>query len=68
MEPCGKSEISAALCHRGVIHGVWDTDLPLPMVVKNGLLTAVIWTILLYYINLGLKQLEEAKKRSAVSD
>ena len=51
-----------------VIHGVWDTDLPLPMVIKNGLLTAVIWTILLYYINLGLKQLEEAKKRSAVSD
>ena len=28
------------------------------------LLTAVIWTILLYYINLGLKQLEEAKKRA----
>ena len=51
-----------------VIHGVWDTDLPLPMIIKNGLLTAVIWTILLYYINLGLKQLEEAKKRSAVSD
>ncbi len=47
-----------------VIHGVWDTDLPLPMIIKNGLLTAVIWTILLYYINLGLKQLEEAKKRA----
>ena len=47
-----------------VIHGIWDYDLPLPMLVQCGLLTVVIWVILFHYINVGLRQIDEIKQQT----
>lgn len=45
-----------------ILHGIWDMPFELPYYIKPAALTALAWIVIIYFINLGLKQVDEAKK------
>ena len=45
-----------------VLHGVWDMPIQTPMYLLQIGLTVLAWIVIIYFINLGLKQIDEAKK------
>ncbi len=45
-----------------VLHGVWDMPITLPFYGLQIILTILAWLVIIYYINLGLKQIDDAKK------
>lgn len=44
-----------------VLHGVWDMPINTPYYLLQIFLTVAAWIVIVYFINLGLKQVDEAK-------
>ena len=45
-----------------VLHGVWDMPINLPYYILPLTLTILAWAVIIYFINLGLKQVDDAKE------
>lgn len=45
-----------------LLHGIWDMPIPSPYYIVQIILTVLAWIVIIYFINLGLKQIEEAKE------
>ena len=45
-----------------VLHGIWDMPINLPYYLLQITLTILAWLVIIYFINLGLKQVDDAKK------
>ena len=45
-----------------VLHGIWDMPINLPFYGVPIIMTVLAWLVIIYFINLGLKQVDEAKK------
>ena len=45
-----------------VLHGMWDMPINTPYYLLQIVLTVVAWLVIVYFINLGLKQVDDAKK------
>ena len=45
-----------------VLHGVWDMPIQLPYYIVQITLIILAWLVIIYFINLGLKQVDDAKK------
>ena len=45
-----------------VLHGVWDMPIQVPYYLVQIGLTIAAWLVIIYFINLGLKQIDDAKK------
>ena len=45
-----------------VLHGIWDMPIELPYYSVQIAMTIIAWIVIIYFINLGLKQIDEAKK------
>ena len=45
-----------------ILHGVWDMPIQTPYYLLQIVLTVLAWVVIIYFINLGLKQIDEAKK------
>ena len=48
-----------------VLHGIWDMPISLPYCGIPIILTILAWLVIIYYINLGLKQVDDDKKLAA---
>lgn len=48
-----------------VLHGIWDMPINLPFYGVPIIMTVLAWIVIIYFINLGLKQVDEAKKLEA---
>ena len=44
-----------------VLHGVWDMPINTPYCLLQIVLTIFAWLVIIYFINLGLKQVDDAK-------
>ena len=44
-----------------VLHGVWDMPINTPYYLLQIVLTIFAWLVIIYFINLGLKQVDDAK-------
>lgn len=44
-----------------VLHGVWDMPINTPYYLLQITLTGAAWLVIIYFINLGLKQVDDAK-------
>ena len=47
-----------------LLHGIWDMPIDLPYYSVQIVLTIAAWLVIIYFINLGLKQIDDAKKLS----
>ena len=47
-----------------LLHGIWDMPIDLPYYSVQIGLTIAAWLVIIYFINLGLKQIDDAKKLS----
>ena len=57
------------ICLISVIeHGIWDMPINLPYYSVQIILTIVAWIVIIYFINLGLKQIDEAKELKLKKD
>ena len=45
-----------------VLHGVWDMPINTPYYLLQITLTVIAWLVIIYFINLGLKQVDDAKE------
>ena len=45
-----------------VLHGIWDMPINAPYYIVQITVTILAWLVIIYYINLGLKQVDDAKK------
>lgn len=45
-----------------VLHGVWDMPINSPYCIVQITVTILAWLVIIYYINLGLKQVDDIKK------
>lgn len=45
-----------------ILHGIWDMPISLPYYITQIAMTILAWLVIIYFINLGLKQVDEAKK------
>ena len=45
-----------------VLHGVWDMPINTPYNLLQITLTILAWVVIVYFINLGLKQVDDAKE------
>ncbi len=45
-----------------VLHGIWDMPIDLPYYSLQILMTILAWIVIIYFINLGLKQIDDAKE------
>ncbi|MCI5835182.1 MAG: PrsW family glutamic-type intramembrane protease [Firmicutes bacterium] len=45
-----------------ILHGVWDMPINTPYYLLQIALTVIAWLVIIYFINLGLKQVDDAKK------
>ncbi len=45
-----------------LLHGIWDMPINLPYYSVQIALTIAAWLVIIYFINLGLKQIDDAKK------
>lgn len=51
-----------------VLHGIWDMPINLPFYGVPIIMTILAWIVIIYFINLGLKQVDEAKKLEATEN
>lgn len=51
-----------------VLHGIWDMPINLPFYGVPIIMTVLAWIVIVYFINLGLKQVDEAKKLEAAEN
>ena len=45
-----------------ILHGVWDMPINTPYYLLQIVLTVIAWLVIIYFINLGLKQVDDAKE------
>lgn len=45
-----------------LLHGIWDMPISSPYCIVQIILTIAAWIVIIYFINLGLKQIDDAKK------
>lgn len=45
-----------------VLHGIWDMPINSPYYLVQITMTILAWLVIIYFINLGLKQVDDAKK------
>ena len=45
-----------------VLHGIWDMPINLPYYMTQIAMTILAWLVIIYFINLGLKQVDDAKQ------
>ena len=45
-----------------LLHGIWDMPISSPYYIVQIALTAAAWVVIIYFINLGLKQIDDAKR------
>lgn len=45
-----------------ILHGIWDMPINLPYYASQIAMTVLAWLVIIYFINLGLKQVDDAKK------
>ena len=45
-----------------VLHGIWDMPIEAPYYLIQIIMTVLAWLVIVYFINLGLKQIDDAKK------
>ena len=45
-----------------VLHGIWDMPIQAPYYLVQIAMTILAWLVIIYFINLGLKQIDDAKK------
>ncbi len=45
-----------------ILHGVWDMPINSPYCIVQIILTILAWLVIIYFINLGLKQVDDAKE------
>lgn len=45
-----------------ILHGVWDMPINMPYYLLQIGLTIAAWAVIIYFINLGLKQIDDAKR------
>ena len=46
-----------------LLHGIWDMPINIPYNLLQIGLTIAAWVVVIYFINLGLKQVDDAKKQ-----
>ena len=46
-----------------ILHGIWDMPISLPYYLLQISLTIIAWLVIIYFINLGLKQVDEVKEK-----
>lgn len=51
-----------------VLHWLWDCPINSPLYIFHIGLTVVAWIVIVYFINLGLKQIDDAKMRKKDSE
>ena len=44
-----------------LLHGIWDMPISSPYYIAQITLTVAAWVVIIYFINLGLKQIDDAK-------
>lgn len=44
-----------------VLHGIWDMPINAPYCIVQITVTVIAWLVIIYYINLGLKQVDDLK-------
>lgn len=49
-----------------VLHGIWDMPINLPYCAVQITVTILAWLVIIYYINLGLKQVDDLKRLEKV--
>ena len=45
-----------------ILHGIWDMPINLPFYGVPIIMTVLAWLVIVYFINLGLKQVDDAKR------
>ncbi len=45
-----------------VLHGIWDMPINLPYCGTQIIVSVIAWLVIIYFINLGLQQIDKAKK------
>ena len=45
-----------------LLHGIWDMPISSPYYIVQIALTVAAWVVIIYFINLGLKQIDDAKR------
>lgn len=45
-----------------VLHGIWDMPINLPYCGTQIIVSIIAWLVIIYFINLGLQQIDKAKK------
>lgn len=45
-----------------ILHGIWDMPIEAPYYLVQIAMTVIAWLVIVYFINLGLKQIDDAKK------
>ena len=45
-----------------ICHAIWDMPIELPYYIVQISLTIAAWLVIIYFINLGLKQIDDAKQ------
>ena len=45
-----------------VLHGIWDMPINIPYCGTQIAVSIIAWLVIIYFINLGLQQVDEAKK------
>lgn len=48
-----------------ILHGMWDMPINTPYYLLQIVLTVIAWLVIVYFINLGLKQVDDAKELQA---
>ena len=46
-----------------VLHGIWDMPLNIPYCGTQIAVSVIAWLVIIYFINLGLQQIDQAKKQ-----
>lgn len=44
-----------------ILHGIWDMPISDPIYILHIVITIAAWIVIIYFINLGLKQVDDAK-------
>lgn len=45
-----------------LLHGIWDVPISDPIYLLHIAITVIAWLVIIYFINLGLKQVDDAKE------
>lgn len=48
-----------------VLHGIWDMPINAPYCIVQITVTVIAWLVIIYYINLGLKQVDDLKMKKS---